>query len=145
MRVLSSLMMTTLLISLFLATPAGATEISLQLRVLRVGWPHDGDVGVGVFQECGKTAMELLLRQANLPHQLSKSRIGTQRVEQEIGVQTDQVEIALLISSGEPFESLIFVSQVGIELSNFVSRRVAGLALSLSDFNAFSQSALPAC
>src|SRR5437868_4684674 len=79
-----------------------------------------------------------LLRQPHFAHQLSKSRIGTQRVEQEIGFQTDQVEIALLISSVEPFESLIFVSQVGIELSNFVSRRVAGLALSLSDFNAFS-------
>src|SRR5437867_13140457 len=73
--------------------------VLLQLRVLRLGLLQDGDVGVGVFQECGKTTMELLLRQANLPHQLSKSRIGTQRIEQEIGVQTDQVEIALLISS----------------------------------------------
>src|SRR5438094_3555862 len=91
------------------------------------------------------TVRASLLRQPHPPHQLSKLRIGTQRVEQEIGFQTDQVEIALLISSVEPFESLIFVSQVGIELSNFVSRRVAGLGLSLSEFNAFSQSALPAC
>ena len=58
MRVLSSLSMTTLLISLFLATPAGAAEISLQLRVLRFGLLQDGDVGVGVLPE----SQEVLIR-----------------------------------------------------------------------------------
>jgi hypothetical protein len=49
MRVLSSLSMTTLLISLFRATPAGAAEISLQLRVLRLGLLQDGSFS-GIFR-----------------------------------------------------------------------------------------------
>jgi hypothetical protein len=50
MRVSSSHRITTLLISLFWHT-CGAAEISLQLRVLGLGFLQDGDVGVGVFPE----------------------------------------------------------------------------------------------
>src|SRR5439155_25850153 len=93
---------------------------------------------------CERRFRTSLLRQPDFVHQLSKSRVRTHRVEQEIGFQTDEVEIALLIRRVEPFESPIFVSHVGIEESNVVRGRVASLALSLPDFNAFSESALPA-
>jgi len=39
----------------FLATPAGAAEISLQIRVLRLGLLQDGDVGIGAFQSAKKS------------------------------------------------------------------------------------------
>ena len=61
----------------------------LQLRVLRLGFLQDGDVGVGIFPR-SESSDDLLLRQPDFPHQLSKPWVGTQGVEQEIGLQTHQ-------------------------------------------------------
>src|ERR1700738_3284800 len=70
-----------------------------------------------------------LLRQPDFAHQLSKPRVGVQGVELEISLQTQQIEIALLIGSVEPFEGPIFVVQLGVEGCERVRRRVANLAL----------------
>jgi hypothetical protein len=56
----------------------------LQLRVLRLGFLQDGDVGIGVFPESEVSSdkrSDSLLRQTDLAHQLSKPRIGTQGIE----------------------------------------------------------------
>ena len=50
----------------------GITRASLQLRVLRLGFLQDGDVGVGVFPE----GEESLLRQAHAFQQIDVARIG---------------------------------------------------------------------
>src|SRR4029077_14426436 len=52
-----------------------------QLRVLRLVFFQDGNVGMGVFPERGKLGWPSLLRQPHLAHQLSKPGVGTQRVE----------------------------------------------------------------
>ncbi len=44
--------------------------------------------------------------------QFGKSRIGAQRVELEVSIQTDQQPIVFLISDVEPMEGLIFVAQI---------------------------------
>jgi hypothetical protein len=84
------------------------------------------------------------LRQPYLPHQLSKARVGMQRVECEVSLQLRQQPIALLIGGVEPLEGVILVSQIGIQGSNLVGGRVARLALRLPDFNAFGESAFSA-
>jgi hypothetical protein len=81
--------------------------------------------------------MSLLLRRSHQAQQVSVARVGTQGVEQKVSLQTRQQPITLLISGVEPPESLIFISQVGIQGSNPVSRRVPSLALQLPNFNAF--------
>jgi len=58
-----------------------------------------------------------LLRQADFAHQFGKPRIRAQRIELEVGVQTNEQPIVLLISDVEPMESLLFISQVGVEAS----------------------------
>ena len=52
-----------------------------------------------------------LLRQPDFTHQLSKSWVGMQGIEQEVGLQTRQIQIALLIRDVQPPESLLFVPQ----------------------------------
>src|ERR1017187_3695930 len=79
----------------------------------------------------------LLLWEPHPPHQFGEPWVGTQRIEEGVRLQTQQKFIALLTGSVEPVESLIFVSQVGIELSNPVCRKVTILALRLPGFNAF--------
>jgi hypothetical protein len=73
-----------------------------------------------------------LLRQPHFPHQLSKPWIRTQRIKQEVGLQTLQKPIALLISSLEPPEGVIFVSHIGREESDIGGRWIASCALRLS-------------
>src|ERR1700693_2248807 len=72
-----------------------------------------GMSGSASFQRVRETRGASLLRQPHLPHQLSVSWIGTQGVEEEIGLQTQQQPIALLIRSIEPLEGPLFVSQIG--------------------------------
>jgi hypothetical protein len=53
---------------------------------------QDGDIGSPSFSEREEISDGLrgaLLRQTDFAHQLGKARIGTQRVELEISVQTD--------------------------------------------------------
>src|SRR5215469_11890842 len=94
----------------------------LQLRVFSLGLLQDGDVGVGIFPEGDKSSdWPSSLRQPHLAYQFSKARVGTQGVELEESLQTQQQAIALLICGVKPLEGLIFVSQVGVEHSNHES------------------------
>src|SRR5579872_6098957 len=82
----------------------------------------------------------------SLPFELIQQilgRSGWGRVK--IGPQADYEIIALLIRSVEPLEGVISVSQVGIELSNAVRRRVAGFALCLASVDRLPSCALPTC
>jgi len=56
-----------------------------------------------------------LLRQTDFAHQFGKPRIRTQRVELEVSVHANEQQIVFLISDVEPMESLLSVSQVGVE------------------------------
>ena len=73
-----------------------------------------------------------------------KAWIGAEGIKLEFSLQSQQQPIALLISSVQPPESLIWLSQVGIKEGNPAGRIVASLALRLPDFNAFRESTLPA-
>src|SRR6266853_1763248 len=81
--------------------------------------------------------------QPYLPHQFGKPRVRTQGIEQEVRLQELQTRIALMIGRIKPLEGLILLSQVSVECSNLVCRRVASLALFFAHFNGFGQSALP--
>src|ERR1700686_262938 len=85
-----------------------------------------------------------LLRESHFPHQLSKTRVGTYRIELVASFQAFQIRVTLLIGSVQPSESLIFFSQFAIKESNSVRRCVGGLALRLHDLNGFGESASPA-
>jgi len=71
--------------------------------------------------QSANTWMDLLLRQSYPAQQVGIARVGTQGVELEIDLQTQQIGVTLLIGSVEPFECLIFVSQIGIECGIFAA------------------------
>src|SRR5271166_575556 len=73
-----------------------------------------------------------------------KTRIGTQRVELERSVQSDQAPIVFSIGDVEPLKSLLFVSQVGVEAGNDQRRVVAILTLCFPELDGLGESALPA-
>lgn len=66
---------------------------------------------------------------AHLPYQLSKTSVSAKRIEREVSPQTHQPIIAFLIGGAEPPESLITVSQLGIQTSNMERRKVVSLSL----------------
>ncbi len=66
----------------------------------------------------GLTSRVPLLGQTDFAHQFGKAWIGTQRVELEVGVQTNQQPIVFLVSDVEPMKGLLFVSQVGVVAGN---------------------------
>src|SRR5215813_8091637 len=84
-----------------------------------------------------------LVRQPYLPYQLNKSRIGTQGIECEFGLQAYQPPFVFLISDVEPPESLIIVSQVRIKSGNKECRPVTSLTSRLQRLYSFGLSGLP--
>src|SRR5580658_578416 len=85
-----------------------------------------------------------LLRQTDLAHEFSKPRIGTQRAELGVRVQSNEKPIVFLIGSIKPMEGLRFVPQSGIQFGNFKRREVARLPLCLAKRNGFGERAFPA-
>jgi hypothetical protein len=81
--VLSSLRITNAGNFTLLATPQGAAEISLQLRVLHLGLLEDGNVGVGVFPE----GQNNLLRQPYATQKVLEARVGAEVVNPQVSFE----------------------------------------------------------
>src|SRR5215467_6644496 len=80
-----------------------------------------------------------LLQPPHFSHQLSKPYISSQRIDYEVSVQALQKYIPFAIRGVKPDKGVIVVSRVGIELGDKIRREVPGLALRLTDFNAFGE------
>src|SRR5450432_1669983 len=90
-----------------------------------------------------KVQLLSLLRQPNFAYEFGKPRVGTYRIEPEVGPQALHLVVALFVGGVEPAKNLVFFSQPGVKGRNVVRGRVARLPLCLPDFDAFSQSAFP--
>ena len=89
--------------------------------------------------------LQPLLEKPDVVHQFSVALVGAQGIEQGIDTQLAKGAVVFLIGGVEPFEGMVLVAQIPIQLRDQIRRHVSvlGFVLGKGDFDLFAQGSWP--